>query len=136
MLTETTSPYRIAAGLAAFGINYRACFVITTAFNLIPLFREEGYAIIDAQKLRGMRSYDKGSFFVKLKAWPGLVVPLLLGAMRKAQASSVVMDCRAFGIYKKRTWLDKPVMKALDYICIVYGIVFSVLVLFLNYLIQ
>ena len=135
MLTATTSPYQIAAGLAAFGINYRICYIITTAFNLIPLFRDEGLAIIDAQRLRGMRSFDEGSFFVKLKAWPGLVVPLLLGAMRKAQVSSVAMDCRAFGIYKTRTWLDKPTMKTPDYIFLACGIVFSALVISINYLI-
>lgn len=134
MLTKTTSPYRIAAGLAAFGINYRICFIITTALNLIPLFHEEGRSIINAQKLRGMNSFDEGSFFARLKNMPGLVVPLVLSAMHKAQLSSVAMDSRAFGIYKTRTWLDKPVMKTPDYLSLICGAVFFVLVLLLNYL--
>jgi energy-coupling factor transport system permease protein len=137
ILTETTAPYGIACGLASLGINYRAAFIITTAFNLIPLFEEEGRSIMDAQKLRGMRSFERRSFerrsfFAKMKAYQGLVVPLVLGAMRKAQAASVAMDSRAFGVYKTRTWLDKPSMKAHDYLCLVICIVFFIFVLLFN----
>jgi energy-coupling factor transport system permease protein len=124
MLTETASPYEIALGLAGFGVSYRAAFIITTAFNLIPLFREEGRAILDAQKLRGGRSL--------IKAYPGLVVPLVLGAMRKAQSASAAMDSRAFGAFRTRTWLEKPVMKVHDYLSLAGFFVFSFLALFVN----
>ena len=94
---------------------------------------------MDAQKLRGMRLFERerrpfkgGSLFARLKAYSGLVLPLVLGAMRKAQVSSVAMDSRAFGVYKTRTWLDKPVMKMCDYFFIFACIVFSAAVLFLN----
>jgi len=133
ILTETTSAERIATGLCGLGFNYRAAFVITTAFNLIPLFEEEARAIMDAQKLRGMGAFEKGSFFAKIKAYPRLVVPLVLGAMRKAQISSVAMDSRAFGVYKTRTWIDKPQMQTLDFLFIFACIVFSAVVLFFNY---
>ena len=132
ILTETASPYEIARALAGFRINYRAAFIISTAFNLIPLFREEGRAIMDAQKLRGNRSFE-GRFLGKLKAYPLLVVPLVLGAMRKAQAASVAMDSRAFGAFKTRTWLEKPVMKAHDYLFLAVFLVFSALAIFVNY---
>ena len=138
MLTETTSPERIAAGLASIGFNYRTAFIITTAFNLIPLFEEDGRVIMDAQKLRGMRSYENspfklGSFLAKLKAYPCLAVPLVLGAMRRAQSVSVAMDSRAFGVYRKRTWLYKPAMKGRDYLSITVCVIFSAVMLLLNY---
>ena len=133
LLTATTAPEKIACGLASLRLNYRIAFIITTAFNLIPLFEEEGRLIMDAQKLRGMRVFEKRSFWAKLKAYPGIVVPLVLGAMRKAQAASVAMDARAFGVYGKRTWLDKPVMKTADYICIAVCVVFSAVLLFYNF---
>jgi energy-coupling factor transport system permease protein len=69
-----------------------------------------------------------------MKAYPGLVIPLVLGAMRKAQAASAAMDSRAFGVYKTRTWLDKPAMKVHDYLCLVICLVFLVIVLLFNYL--
>jgi energy-coupling factor transport system permease protein len=138
-LTSTTSPYSLACGLAALGINYRAAFIITTAFNLIPLFQEEGRAIMDAQKLRGMNVFEKSlkkraSFLSRLKSYPSLVTPLVLGAMRKAQIASVSMDSRAFGVYPKRTWLEKPAMKVHDYICMAVCLVFAGVILSLNIL--
>lgn len=138
VFTETTPPHQIASGLNSLGLNYRFSFIITTAFNLIPLFREEAMLIIDAQKLRGMRSFERrsfgrGSFLSGIKAYTGLIVPLMLGAMRKAQLSAVAMDSRAFGVYKTRTWLDKPRMKAGDFFFIAACLIFFAAIIFLNY---
>jgi energy-coupling factor transport system permease protein len=88
---------------------------------------------MDAQKLRGARVFEKRSFLGKLKAYPGLAVPLVLGAMRKAKSSSVAMDSRAFGVYKTRTWLEKPKMKVYDLIFIALSLAFAAGILYLNY---
>jgi energy-coupling factor transport system permease protein len=133
ILTETASVYKIAHGLIYFCINYRAAFIITTAINLLPLFREESRTIMDAQRLRGCNYPEKGHFFAKLKAYPSLVVPLVLGAMRKAQTASAAMDSRAFGAYKKRTWLEKPVMKVYDYLFLAGLFIFSFFAVFVNF---
>jgi energy-coupling factor transport system permease protein len=134
VFTGTTSPYSLAAGLNTLGFSYTSAFVITMTFNLTPFFREETLTITDAQKMRGMSSLEKGFFFPRLKAYCGLALPLVLGAMRKAQTSSVVMDSRAFGIYKERTWLDKPEMKAGDFFFLFACVIFSSAVLCLNFL--
>ncbi|MCL2264747.1 MAG: energy-coupling factor transporter transmembrane protein EcfT [Treponema sp.] len=131
--TETTPAYKVSAGLCAFGLNYRTAFIITTAFNLIPVFRDEALVIMDAQKLRGMRSFEKGSIFSRIKAYTGLLIPLMLNAMRKAQVSSAAMDARAFGIYKTRTWIDKSSLKLKDYLVIVCFVVVFAFITYLNY---
>jgi energy-coupling factor transport system permease protein len=132
-LLTAAPPGQIAQGLTSLGFNYRAAFTITSAFNLIPLFEDEARAIMDAQKLRGRRSFEEGSFLSKLKAYPSLVIPLVLGAMRKAQAAGIAMDARAFGAYKTRTWTEKQAMKAKDYLLLVIFLVFVILVLVLNF---
>jgi len=126
MLTQTTSPHQTEMGLCALGVNYRAAFVITAAINLVPAFKEEALLIIDAQKLRGMRKFG-------IKSYINMLVPLMLGAMRKAHMSSVVMDSRAFGVYKTRTWLEKPKMKSLDFFFIAGSVVFFVIMMFINF---
>ena len=136
IFSATTSPYSLAVGLNSLGFSYTGAFVITKTFNLIPLFKEEAEMIMDAQKLRGMRSLEKGSVFSRLKAYSMLTLPLVLSAMRKAQISSVVMDSRAFGAYKKRTWLDKPEMKKRDYFFLFACVVFTAAVLSWNYLLR
>jgi energy-coupling factor transport system permease protein len=133
IFTKTTPPYSLAAGLNALGINYRAAFTITFAFNLVSHFREEALVVMDAQKLRGMRSLEKGSFIARVKAWSGLALPLMLSAMRKAQNSAIAMDSRAFGAYKSRTWLEKPEIKAVDLVFIVFVAVIFAGFLLLNY---
>jgi energy-coupling factor transport system permease protein len=133
IFTETVSPYQIAVALHGLGFNYRSAFVITTTFNLIPMFREEALIIMDAQRLRGMRSFDEGSLIAKMKAYSNLAVPLVLGAMQRAQNSSVAMESKAFGAYKERTWLDKPAVKAKDIIVIFICIIFFTFLLSLNY---
>jgi energy-coupling factor transporter transmembrane protein EcfT len=133
VLTETTPAHRLAAGISALGLNYRASYVITFSLNLVPVFREEALLIMDAQKLRGGRSFEKGGFFSGIKAYAGLAVPLVLGAMRKAQISSVAMDSRAFGVYKTRTSLDKLQMKVYDFIVILVCMIFFAFLLFFNY---
>jgi energy-coupling factor transport system permease protein len=141
IITETTSPRRIAEGLTGLGLNYCAAFIITTTFNLIPFFEEEGRAIMDAQKMRGIRSrgirsFREGSVFGRLKAYPGLVIPLVLGAMRKARTAGIAMDSRAFGVYKTRTWSEKPSMKTRDYLFIAGGTAIAALALWLNHLLK
>jgi energy-coupling factor transport system permease protein len=132
LLTAAT-PGQIALGLTGLGFNYRAAFIITAAFNFIPLFEDEGRAIMDAQKLRGASTFDNVSLFVKLKAYPSLVVPLVLGAMRKAKAAGTSMDSRAFGVYKTRTWTEKQPMGAKDYLSLIVCLLFVVLALWLNF---
>jgi len=134
VLTETTPLEKIARGICSFGFNYRSAFIITTAFNMIPIFEEEARLLMDAQKLRGTRSFERGSpLFVKMKAYPALVVPLVLGAMRKAKSSSVAMDSRAFGVYKTRTWLEQPRMNVYDFIFIASSVIFTAGIFYLNY---
>ena len=133
VFTETTPAYKISAGLCALGLNYRAAFIITSAFSLIPVFRDEALVIMDAQKLRGMKSFEKGPVFSRIRAYTGLLIPLMLNAMRKAQISSIAMDARAFGIYKTRTWIDKPEIRKNDYIFILFSIFIFAFIVCLNY---
>ena len=134
IFTETTPAYKISESLCILGLNYRSAFIITSAFNFIPFFRDEALVIMDAQKLRGIHSFEKGSLFSKINAYAGIIVPLVLGAMRKAQVSSVAMDCRAFGVYKTRTWIDKPIIRKFDILFALGCIISFVCLLILNYI--
>jgi len=146
VFTATTPPHLIALSLYSFKFNYRIAFIITMAFNLITFFRDEALRIMDAQMFRGMggevynrKRHDKDSSFKKkslifgFKTYSGLLVPLLLAAMRKAQNSSIAMDARAFGIYKTRTWIDKLSFRKHDFWIIFLCTVFFIIILFINY---
>jgi len=129
----TSGSHEIAMGLNRLGLNYGACYIVSAAINLIPVFEEEARTIMDAQKLRGMTAFEEGSFPGKLKAYPALAVPLILGAMRRARLAGAAMDARAFGAYKTRTWLEQLKFKKADYLSFAACIVFTALILGLNY---
>ena len=133
VFTETTPPHLIAPALCSLKLNYRVSFIITSTFNLVSIFKEEALSIMEAQKLRGMRAFEKHSFSFGMKAYIGLLVPLMLAAMRKAQHSSIAMDSRAFGIYDTRTWLDKPQLKKRDFCILFASIVLFFLILIINF---
>jgi len=132
ILTMTTGPYLIVMGLTGLGLNYRASYIITAALNLVPVFGEEARSIIDAQKLRGMRAFEKGSFLDKFRVYKALAVPLVLGAMRRAQLAGIAMDARAFGAYKTRSWLSGLKMKSGDYLSFAASFVFAAMMLVFN----
>jgi len=147
IFSATTPPQKIAAGLCALKLNYRTAYIISAAFNLIPIFKDEAIHIMDAQKLRGLQYFDnrtfnlrtKGgqtarkSFFYRIKLYSSLLITLILSAMRKAQYASVAMESRAFGIYKTRTWLDKPQIQKHDIFCVFTSVFLVFIVLFVNY---
>ena len=129
LLTGTTSMNHLAQALAALGLNYRAAFVITSAINLVPALEEEARHIIDAQKLRGLRVFDEGNVWQKLRAYPALAVPLIMSALRRSRSMAYAMDSRAFGAYARRTWRETLGMKARDYIALGCSAAFGTLVL-------
>jgi len=132
VLTDA-GPHEIAMGLNSLGLNYSACYIVSAAINLIPVFEEEARCIMEAQKLRGMAAFEEGSFPDKIRAYPALAVPLVLSAMRRAMLAAAAMDARAFGAYKTRTWLEQPKLKKADYLSFAACIVLAALILGLNY---
>lgn len=137
ILTATTPPHKLAAALNSLGFPYKIAFIITTAFNQVNHFQEEARIITDVQRLRACCAFDMSYWkpadqFMRIKAYAGICFPLVLGAMRKAQISSVAMDSRAFGVNKKRTWLEKPQFKRADYFFILGCLIFVILLLVLN----
>lgn len=117
----TTPVHLLALGLIKLGLPYRIAYMATTALNMIPTLQREIKIIIDAQKLRGLSVFEQGSLLAKMKAYPALVVPLVIGAMRKAQLIGVAMDSRAFGASPSRTYLEDIEMTRMDWVSLGMG---------------
>ena len=133
MLTGTTPPHQFAQGLARLGMNYQAAFTVTSSLNLVPALKQEGRVIMDAQKLRGCKSFEEGGFWAKLKAYPALAVPLIIAAMRKSQSMAYAMDSRGFGAHPKRTWLEPIKFSSLDFWAGAASVVFCAVALVINF---
>jgi energy-coupling factor transport system permease protein len=125
LVTMTTPLHIFTLGLVRLGLPYRLAYTMTTALNLIPILQAEANTVADAQKLRAFRVFEKGNFLDKLKAYPSLVTPLIIGAMRRAQLIAVAMDSRAFGASAERTYIQEIRMRHWDWAFLALATLFA-----------
>jgi energy-coupling factor transport system permease protein len=134
LVSFTTPVQNFALGLVRMGLPYRLAYTITTALNMVPILQVETSVIVDAQRLRAMQSFEKGKLTEKLRTYPALVTPLVIGSMRRAQLMAVAMDSRAFGASKSRTYLEDIRMQSKDWSFLVGSILFALGVSLASYL--
>ena len=99
----TTDPSGLAYALMQAGLPYRYGFALVTAIRLAPLFELEANTIYQAQLARGVR-YDGSLFRRIIEVLRQLLLPLLVGALRRAERLAVSMEGRQFGRYRQRTF--------------------------------
>lgn len=136
LTTMTTPLHKLTLGMVKMGLNYKIAYIITTTLNLIPSLQAELQVIIDAQRLRAFRVFEEGTVWEKIKSYPALVTPLVIGAMRRAQTMGVAMDARAFGAQKTRTYIENIVMDSGSWAFIAAMVVLSVACVALNYMLK
>lgn len=125
LVSMTTPVHVFALGLVRLGLPYSLAYTTTAALNLVPILQNEASVIVDAQRLRAMQTFEKGRLIDKLRAYPALVTPLVIGAMRHAQSMAVAMDSRAFGATKKRTYIEDIQFHPADWVFMILSIVFT-----------
>jgi len=121
LLAFSTNAKSIARGVAALGAGYKAGFVVSSALNMVGAFEGELRRIIDARRLRG--SVPSG-FIGRLAEYRAVAVPLMTKAMIRASAVALLMDSRAFGAHRTRTWLRGTRMSAADFVALAAVAVF------------
>ena len=136
LISMTTPIHVFTLGLVRLGLPYRLAYTMTTALNLIPILQAEANVIVDAQRLRAFQVFEKGRFLDKLKAYPSLVTPLIIGAMRRAQLAAVAMDSRAFGASENRTYIQDIRMRPRDWAFIAFSVLCAAAAASANFLIR
>jgi energy-coupling factor transport system permease protein len=125
----TTQVQTFALGMVRMGLPYKLAYTMTTALNLVPILQVETGVIVDAQRLRAMHSFEKGKLMDKVKAYPALVTPLVIGSMRRAQLMAVAMDSRAFGATQSRTYMEDIHMENTDWVFLVLSILLTIAII-------
>jgi len=131
LLIMTTEARLLAFGITRLGANYRIAHVITSTLNLVRSFEDEVRLIMDARRLRGAAPVG---FVARLAEYKAIALPLMIKVMRRSVAIGLVMDSRAFGVHKTRTWLLSAKMSAADYSAFAVGAVYSFAVLAANHI--
>jgi energy-coupling factor transport system permease protein len=97
----TTDPRDMVVALVAARVPYRFAYTIFVVLRMLPVLENEAVLIREAQAVRGVAQLQ--GRFQRLQRY---ALPLLVAGVRRAEAMAVAMDCRAFGAFAQRTFID------------------------------
>ena len=103
LLTYTTSPISLTDGLESLMgplkkikvPGHELSMMMCIALRFIPTLIEETDKIMCAQKARGA-DFETGSIIDRAKALIPILVPLFIGAFRRADELATAMECRCY----------------------------------------
>ena len=103
LLTLTTSPISLTDGLESLmrpfsKIGFPAheiAMMMSIALRFIPTLMDEADKIMKAQKARGA-NFETGNLLQRARAMIPLLVPLFVGAFRRADELALAMDARCY----------------------------------------
>ena len=76
--------------------------IMSIALRMVPTLMEETDRIMMAQKARGA-SIDTGNLFKRIKALIPILIPLFVGAFRRAEELALALDARCYNASPNRT---------------------------------
>ena len=130
----TTSPDDLSLALEQSHIPYEFCFAFTTAVRFVPVLAIEAQTIMDAQKSRGLE-LERGNFFRRIRNYIPILIPLIVGAIRRSLELAEAMESRAFGAKKQRTSLYSLRLRGSDFAALLVGAGILVFSIYLRYFI-
>ena len=103
LLTYTTSPIALTDGLESLLSPlkkiklpvHELSMMMCIALRFIPTLIEETDKIMSAQKARGA-DFETGNILKRVKALVPILVPLFIGAFRRADELATAMECRCY----------------------------------------
>jgi energy-coupling factor transport system permease protein len=99
--------------LRVLGMPYRMSFAIAMAFRLVPLFLTSALSVVAAQRARGL-DFSTGGVLARLARYMPVVVPVFMGALRRADAMAIALETRGFGRQSQRTRFARSRFAARD----------------------
>ena len=102
LFLATTKVEELAAALRVLKVPYYFGFTLTLAVRLVPVFFGAAVAVHEAQRCRGL-DFGRGSVGTRLRQYARLVVPVFLGALRRADRMAMALEIRGFNSGRTRT---------------------------------
>jgi len=113
LFLSSTKVEELSVGLTHLGFPYRFGFTITLAFRLVPLFIDSALTVVDAQRLRGY-DFDAGGPLERVRRYVPVIIPVFMGALRKANNMAMALEARGFGRSNQPTSFIEYRMHARD----------------------
>lgn len=98
----TTRVEEVAYALGRVGVPYKVGFTLMLSFRLVPVFFDAAVSVVQAQRCRGL-PFDRGGPLVRLRRFVPVIVPVLIGALRRADRMAMALELRGFNSGRPRT---------------------------------
>ena len=115
LFLSVTRIEEFAYALTRIGLPYKVGFTMTMAFRLVPVFVDAAASVIQAQRCRGL-DFDRGSPWQRVRRYVPVMVPVFMGALRRADQMAMTLDARGFQAATPRTMLEQYPLRAIDVI--------------------
>jgi energy-coupling factor transport system permease protein len=134
LMTFTTSPVELTDGLERLLRPFRRlgvpahelALMMTIAIRFVPTLTEETDKIMKAQMARGA-DFARGNIVQRGRALIPLLVPLFVGAFRRAESLALAMEARGYRGGDGRTRMTELMLRPRDYAA--FGVLVLVAVL-------
>lgn len=139
VLTLTTTPIALTDGierllnpLKRVGVPaHELAMMMTIALRFIPTLIEETEKIMKAQMARGA-DFESGNIIKRAKALIPLLVPLFIGAFRRADDLAMAMEARCYRGGENRTRMKQLQYTFIDGIAVIISVGFLVFAIYLR----
>jgi energy-coupling factor transport system permease protein len=116
LLTGEARDYLLA--LVQCRVPYEIAFMVMTALHFLPILREEALDVYHAVQMRGTE-VARASLRARLAVYSRIALPIVAGALRRAEQVSLAMEARAFRALPHRTSLRRLTLATRDVVALV-----------------
>jgi energy-coupling factor transport system permease protein len=106
LFLATTRVEEFAYALTRVGVPFKVGFTMTLAFRLVPAFLDATMTVVQAQRCRGF-NFDEGNLVQRIRNYVPVIVPVFIGALRRADGMAMALEARGFQSGRPRTVLEE-----------------------------
>lgn len=113
----TTNPVNFILSLMQqLKLSPKIAYSVLVGYQFLPVLKDEFVQIQQAQRLRGVAKEQH--IFVRLLGMRKILIPMLAGAVRKAERAAFAMEARGFTGQPRSSYFQQIAVGKVDVVCI------------------
>ena len=100
--------------LTSLKVPYEIAFMTLAALRFLPILRDESRDVLCAAQMRGLQ-IKKAGLRRQIGAYMSIVLPVVAGAIHRAEQLSLAMEARGFRAFPRRTSMRRLRMRKTDW---------------------
>jgi len=131
ILISTTRNEALVLGMIKMGLPYRVGFAISTSLRLVPTIASSVIIITQAQRSRGL-DLESGNIAARIRKFIPLLIPVFISTIRSTNIFAMALESKGFGAREDRTFYLQMKMGILDYVLLIFGLLFTLALIYFN----